>query len=98
MSALTLQQLRLLSYIRAYIAEHGVSPTVRQAATDMGLSGIGNISRMLKCLEERGAIRRTRYRERGIEVIDEDPFHGLTTTAIVAELERRGWFSLPGRA
>jgi repressor LexA len=66
---LTAQQKRLLDYLRAEL-ESGFAPSLAEMATAMGLSGTGNVHRMLVTLEERGYIRRLFNRARAIEIID----------------------------
>lgn len=97
MSALTLKQRELVDYIRAYCAANaGLAPSLREMAAHLGIGSTGNVARLLSCLEELGAIRRIAYRARAIEVIEDDPFAGISNEALVAELERRGYFARTG--
>ncbi len=69
MMGLTEQQAALLRFIAGYQAAHGgVSPSVRECGRGIGVKGLSNVVRLLRCLEERGAIRRLPRCERAIEV------------------------------
>lgn len=54
---LTSKQQRLLDYLREKIAAEGASPSLRQAAADLGVSHAA-VARTLKLLEEKGLVRR----------------------------------------
>lgn len=66
----TQRQGKLLAVIRAYIAEHGIAPTVVEMRQRMGVRSTQGIHRMLVALEDRGQIRRIRRRARAIELLD----------------------------
>lgn len=70
MITLTPRQTELLRFIRGYqIAHGGVSPSLRECGRGLGVSSTQNIHRLLCCLEERGALRRLRGRERALDVL-----------------------------
>ena len=54
---LTSKQQRLLDYFEDRITESGVSPSLRQAAQDLGISHT-SVAQTLKLLEDKGLIRR----------------------------------------
>ncbi|MFO7930632.1 MAG: transcriptional repressor LexA [Desulfosalsimonas sp.] len=54
---LTSKQQRLLDYLREKIEAAGASPSLRQAAADLGISHAA-VARTLKLLEEKGLVRR----------------------------------------
>ncbi|MFP4159330.1 MAG: transcriptional repressor LexA [Desulfobacterales bacterium] len=54
---LTSKQQRLLDYLREKIEAAGASPSLRQAAADLGVSHAA-VARTLKLLEEKGLVRR----------------------------------------
>lgn len=64
------RQMALLSYIHGYLlAKDGVSPNYRECAAAIGLRSISRIGFMLDALEQRGHIRRLRFKDRAIEVL-----------------------------
>jgi SOS-response transcriptional repressor LexA len=69
---LTQRQSELLAYLRAYEAAHpGISPSFDEMAAAIGYTSKSGVYRMLGSLEERGFIRRLKYRARAIEVLPE---------------------------
>lgn len=68
--ALTPRQLELLAFIRAHIAERGFCPSYDQMRDAVKLRSKSGIHRLVKGLEERGAIRRLRFRARSIELVE----------------------------
>lgn len=88
---LTQRQLSLLSYIQEYQDKHGISPSFQQMANALGLKSKSNIHVLIEGLEDRGAIRRFHGRARAIEIVKQDPFDGIGSERLVAELKRRGW-------
>lgn len=70
MISLTPQQAALLRFIRGYqLANGGISPSYGDCGRGMGISSKSSIHRLLTGLEERGAIRRLRDRQRAIKVL-----------------------------
>jgi repressor LexA len=63
---LTKRQKEILDFIRAYRAEHGISPTQREIRETFRLSSFGTVQKHLKRLEEKGALAREWNRSRGI--------------------------------
>ena len=66
---LTPKQQRLLDYLREAIAGTGVSPSLRQAAQDLGISHAA-VAQTLKLLEDKGAIRREGRYGRTVRLVD----------------------------
>lgn len=67
---LTVPQKKLLDYIKSYMAKSdGVGPSFDEMAKGMGHGSKANVHATLAGLEERGFIRRLRYRRRAIEII-----------------------------
>ncbi len=87
----TRQQRELLSFIQKYQDEHGICPSYEEMKAGVGLKARSGIHRLIEALEERGAIRRLHYRARAIEIVKADPFEGIGSERLVAELKRRGW-------
>lgn len=68
---LTAAQSKTLDYIRQYIAEHdGLAPTVEEIRVGIGSGSKSSVARLLRCLADRGAIRRMSFRARAIEIVD----------------------------
>lgn len=68
---LTPKQAALLEFIRTYIPAHnGVAPSFNEIVAAIGVHSKGNVSQYLYALEERGLIRRIKYRARSIEIVD----------------------------
>lgn len=64
---LTPKQLRVLEFIRTFRDSHAFSPTLEEIARAFHVSKI-TILQHLRALEKRGAIRRTPYQARAIEL------------------------------
>ncbi len=68
----TEKQLRILEFIQRFQDERGVSPTLEEMATHFGVTKI-TIYEHLNQLEKKGAITRTKYRARSIEIVVPPP-------------------------
>jgi repressor LexA len=68
---LTRRQARILDALRAYIAERGYPPTLRELAPLAGLRSKDAVVYQLGQLADKGAIRRDPATPRGIVVLDE---------------------------
>lgn len=66
---LTPRQLDLLRFVSGFVEAKGYSPSLGEMAAGIGLVGKSGVVRLLEGLEERGAIRRLRYRGRSIDVL-----------------------------
>lgn len=76
MSAFTSRMQTCLSFIESSIAANGIAPTMQEICAGVGLSPKSKAyaAALVRCLEERGAIRRVRIRDgkiarRGIVLI-----------------------------
>lgn len=65
----TVKQQQLLTYLDRQINETGRTPSLRQAAADLGVSH-GAVSQMIRVLEEKGLIRRARRYSRTLHLIN----------------------------
>ena len=65
---ITPKQKELLSFIKEYLAEHGVTPSYDEMKDGLGLHSKSGIHRLVSGLEERGYITRLPNRARAIEV------------------------------
>jgi len=68
MYTLTKKQSELLEFIKAFQIESGTSPSLEEMRVGLGFNSKSAIHRRLQSLEERGAIKRLRYRARAIEI------------------------------
>jgi repressor LexA len=66
----TPRQKQVLDFIRAYNAEHGVSPTLEEIGQHLNLGSLATVHKHLRGLEERGAIRRLPRQSRALEVVE----------------------------
>jgi len=66
---LTPKQLKVLRFVRKFRAAHEYAPTLEEIARSFGVSKITALQH-LRALEKRGAIRRSRYQSRSIEICE----------------------------
>lgn len=91
MISLTHVQAQLLDFIKRYQAEFdGVSPSFEEMCDELGVASKSGIHRLLKQLEDRGHISRPYHRARAIQILSDNPFDGIPTSALLDELVRRG--------
>lgn len=82
---LTQQQAKALQFIRAYFAENdGVAPSYADIMAHLNLRSRSNVSRLVKGLSKRGAIRHHPNLSRAIELVD-----ASSTFALPADLAQR---------
>lgn len=82
---LTEPQKRLLGAIEAYLARHGMSPTMREMAEELG-QGVANVFKLVQRLERNGYITRVPGKSRSFTVVrsaDEEPIVGLVAIPLV---------------
>ncbi len=89
-AGLTPKQAQALMFLRTYVADQGCPPTFEEIRAALNLHGKSGVARLISALEERGYIRKLRCRARAIELIDTDPLRTAATSALIAELHRRG--------
>jgi repressor LexA len=68
-SRLTGSQKRFYETLKTYISKKGKSPTVSEMVKLMKFSSPRSVTQYLESLEEKGLIRRWRYKNRGIELL-----------------------------
>lgn len=96
--SLTRKQADLLAYIALYQEQNnGVSPSFLEMAKALDLRSKSGVHRLIAALEERGRIIRMHDRARAVVVLPDDPFDGIPTDMLVAELTRRGEQASDGR-
>lgn len=68
---MTRYQMHCLKFIAKFQAENnGISPSIAEIATGIGITSKGSVIRYLDILENDGLIRRTKHRARSIQIID----------------------------
>jgi repressor LexA len=72
-SQLTANQKKFYEVLKIYIGKHGRSPTVGEMVKLMRFSSPRSVTQYLEALEERGLIKRWRYKNRGIELVSSKP-------------------------
>jgi repressor LexA len=80
---LTERQLSILNFIRDFIRDKGISPTLDEMSQFFGVSKI-TIYEHVSALEKKGAIRKTRNMARAIELIDQTAPRQLTIRGRIA--------------
>jgi len=71
MQPLTKRQAEILAYIREYLSEAGVAPTVREIADRFGLRSTNAVADHLRALERKGVIEKEGRSARGIRLPEE---------------------------
>jgi len=69
---LTEKQLAVLTFIRDFIRDKGISPTLDEMSQYFGVSKI-TIYEHVNALEKKGAVRKTRNLARSIELVESEP-------------------------
>jgi len=69
---LTERQLAVLNFIRDFIRDKGISPTLDEMSQYFGVSKI-TIYEHVNALEKKGAIRKTRNMARSISLVEDEP-------------------------
>lgn len=87
----THRQRELLDYIKLYIDRTGgIAPSFEEMRQAINMGSKAGISALLTSLEQRGKIVRIRHRDRAIRILPDDPFDGIPSHMLIAELARRG--------
>lgn len=82
---LTEPQKRLLMALEGYIARHGISPTMRELAAEIG-HGVAGVFKQIQRLERNGYVGRTAGKSRSLKVLrsaNEEAVQGLVTIPLV---------------
>lgn len=87
---LTEKQIDVLNFIREFIADRAISPTLEEMAQYFGVSKI-TIHEHVKALESKGAIRKQANRKRSIELVEDasQPGHADRSPAPVLTIRGR---------
>ncbi len=65
------RQKQILDFVKQYIKKNGTAPTLKEIADAIGVRSLATIHEHLMAMTQKGIIRRTGGRTRGIEIIDE---------------------------
>ena len=82
----TERQRRILEVIRAFTAEHGYPPSVREIGELVGLSSSSTIHAHLKALERRGLISRDPTKPRALRTENNSPAAGALVLPILGRV------------
>lgn len=74
MEKLTKRQEDALKFIKTYIVSHGYPPTVREIATNIGVSSPATVQAHLDSLADKGYIKKGSNKNRTIELMVENEF------------------------
>lgn len=69
---LTRIQRTQMTYLQAYIAEHGYAPSFEEIATNFGYSSLATVHEAMDILERKGWIRREFNLKRAITLLHEE--------------------------
>ncbi len=84
---LTEKQRMILNFIREYIYIHNAPPTIREIGNHFNILSTNGVRCHLTALENKGYIKRIRYRSRGIELSEtERPSTRMTTIPIIGRV------------
>lgn len=89
MAGLTSKQHQLLTFLTEYDEKHGCAPSFDEMMAAIGIQSKSGVHRLLTALEERGKIRRLRFRARAIEITDGRSLAHVSTLDLRRELNRR---------
>lgn len=69
MQTLTPKQKKVFEYIRTYLEEKGISPTIGEIAEHMCVSSLRTVTQYLESLERKNLIKRIAHASRGIRIL-----------------------------
>jgi SOS-response transcriptional repressor LexA len=78
----TKKQRELLSFIDAFIKEHGYSPSYREIMTGLHYTSVATVSLHVGNLIKRGHLRKRENSARSLEVVDPDAAATVTTNQV----------------
>src|SRR5210317_792519 len=74
----TLLEKRILNFIRAFIQQHGHSPTLVEIGQAMEIKSKGTVHRYIQALKQKGVLEQTERGWRGIRLADDPATHSTT--------------------
>jgi repressor LexA len=81
---LTQNQKKFYETLKSYVNKNGRSPTVVEMVAAMKFSSPRSVTQYLDSLEKKGLIRRWRYKNRGIELVNPEPYGETVTIPVIA--------------
>lgn len=75
---LTLLEKRILNFIRAFVIQHGYSPTMVEIASAMNIQSKGTVHRYVQNLRQKGMLAESEPGWRGIRLTDDPQTHSTT--------------------
>lgn len=91
---MTPKQANLLAFLKAYVEDHGYSPSYEEMAAAVGLQSKSGVHRLIQGLHEQGLVTKVEWRKRSILPVSESADH-FSTAALLAALKKRG-ITVPG--
>ena len=70
---ITPAQEETLSFLKAYIAEFGESPTIDELRQAFKLRSLRSVTQRIEALEKKGLVKRDRFKHRSIKVLETSP-------------------------
>ena len=84
----TKKQKELLTYIEAFIGEHGYSPSYREIMKDLGYTSVATVALHVNSLIKRGHLRKRDGAARSLEVVNASKEVPLSTNQVKAGEEK----------
>lgn len=85
--SMTRRQAEALTFIRHFMTENGIAPTVEEIKHALQLRSKSGVHRILMGLQERGNITVRPCRARGIELVERDPLVDVLGAQLTAKIE-----------
>lgn len=67
---LTPKQQETFNYIKNFISRNGEPPTITELSGSLGLKSLRSVTQRIESLEQKGLIRRDKFKHRGISIIE----------------------------
>jgi SOS-response transcriptional repressor LexA len=83
-AGLTPRQRDVLAFIARYQAAHDCAPSLQEIADALGMKAKSQAHKLIRGLQERGAVRALPGRQRSIRIIGEAPTHPASTDLVEA--------------
>lgn len=84
----TKKQRELLTFIEAFIVQHGYSPSYREIMTGLKYTSVATVSLHVNNLIKRGHLRKRDYSARSLEVVKPSEVTKITTNQVKASEEK----------
>lgn len=84
----TKKQKELLSFIEAFIAEHGYSPSYREIMSAKGYNSVATVALHVNSLIKRGHLKKREHSARSLEVVGTKTTTSVNTNQVTAAEEK----------